>query len=430
MKNTCLYFKHPYFFITYFLLALLLSNFVIADTSLSTASRQLQNGFYRAALSNYQKTYQQAKSLQQQQLAEAGLGNVLYLLNQPQQALTHLKKSLALSNNTPINNGKIHYYLSLVYSQLKETELYSYHWQQAMVIAKQQSNQRLQAYLKLESLRLSTDKKQFNQSLEALEQLLNANENPSQEWGIIHLNIAKQLINNHVLGTLAINERQRIQQSYQHLKQAENKLAKTALRPQSQLAQLKSLLYEVDERYQEALTLSLHALRLAQQASAQDLLMLDEWQTGRLYKKLNKNKQAIDSYRRAVSYVKAIRQDIPVKYQDGKSSFKELLEPLYLDLADLLLQDAAKKTADEKQILLSEARDLLEQLKQTELEDFFQDRCLIGAGNKFSLDQVSVDTAVLYPILLKNRFEWLISIKGHLYPSDIKMHDLIAENHH
>jgi len=412
MKNYTLYYsKYPLFFF----LAILFNNTVLANPTLSTASQQLQNGFYRAALSSYQQIYQDADTLKKQQLAEAGIGNVFYLLNQPQQAIIHLRNALVLSNGSnKIDNGKIHYYLSLVYGQLKDNILYNDHRKKAMEIAGQQSNYLLQTYLQLTSLKLAANKEQFNLSLNRLEELLRREHNKSPEWGIIHLNLAKHLINHNVLDTLNTNDRQRIQASYQHLKKAGMMILKTTLRPQSQLAGLKSVLYETDKRYQEALVLSLKALNIAQKISAQDLLILYEWQTGRLYKKLNENKKAIDSYRRSVSYVKAIRQDIPVQYQDGKSSFKELLEPLYLDLADLLLQDAAQKTVNEKQIILSEARDLLEQLKQTELEDFFQDRCLIEEGNQFYLDQVSLNTAVLYPVLLENRFEWLISIKGHL----------------
>ena len=43
-------------------------------------------------------------------------------------------------------------------------------------------------------------------------------------------------------------------------------------------------------------------------------------------------------YMRAVSRIEAVRQDIPIEYEDGCSSFRATLEPIYLRYADLLLR--------------------------------------------------------------------------------------------
>ncbi len=415
------------------LFALLFNNPALAENLLADATKQLQNGFYRIALSSYEHVLEDALrtgSLHKQRLAEAGLGHTLYLLNRPQKAIKHLKLALTLLDQKSAGvAGQIHYYLSLVSAQLKDKSAFKTHWQQSMNIANQQSDTLLQAYLQLASIKWAKDKNSFDQHLQQINSLLaGVTDKTNLAWGIIHLNLAEHLIQHQILGTLQFHEHQRIRQSHRHLQQARQYLAKADLRSHAKLMGLQGLLYETKKRYPEALNLSLQALDLAQKTSAQDLLMLYEWQSGRLYKKLERSSLAISSYRRAISHVKAIRQDIPISYQDGKSSFKELLGPLYRDLADLLLVEATQKQADEKQLLLNEARGFLEQLKQAELEDFFQDRCLIQNQQKFSLDSVAEDTAILYPVLLPDRFEWLVGIKGHLQQIQIKLsRDLLSD---
>lgn len=389
----------------------------LAESQLDLAAQQLQNGYYRAALSSYEQILsdtQQTSSTQQELVAEAGLGHTLYLLNHPQQALIHLQHALNLAQTTPsTHKAQIHYYLNLVYAQLKNQEKAAQHWTQAMNTAKQETNLILQAYLHLSAIKSAIQLDSLNQAFTSLDTLLQTKNKRQQDWGIIYLNAAEHRIRHRLLGSVPVRDRQRIRQSYQYLHQAQKHTPKTALRPQAQIAGLTGQLYEIDGRHEEALALSVQALSFARKANAKDLLMLYEWQAGRLYKQLGQSKAALDSYRRAVSYVEAIRQDIPVQYQDGKSSFKELLGPIYLGLVDLILQEAPIKP-DDQQSLLHESRDILEKLKQTELEDFFQDRCLIQAQAKFSLDNIRSDTVVLYPVILPDRFEWLVSHNGKL----------------
>jgi len=405
--------------IIYLLLISLLSPPVMAKrSSLTIASKQLQQGYYRAALSNYQQaltTAQKQTSIKPQQLALAGLGHTLYLLNQPQQALDYLQQALKLSNQTDRASAQIHYYLTLVATQLNQPELIKTHWRQAMVLAKQQADTVLQAYLYLAKIKTETDSSKLNQQLQQLNDFLTAHSSPSQpeKWGAIYLSAAEYLIQHPLLPTLSENS-WRIERSYHYLQQAQHLLPATAIRAQAQVKGFSGLLYEAEQRPQEALSLTQQALQKAQSIGAKDLQMLYEWQAGRLYQKQAHIDLAIDSYRRAVAYVNAIRQDIPVRYQNGKSSFKQLLGPLYRNLADLVLQQAWQKQNPAKQNLLAEAKDLLETLKLTELEDFFQDRCLLRNQQTFSLAELDRNTAILYPVLLADRFEWLIGINGQL----------------
>lgn len=187
--------------------------------------------------------------------------------------------------------------------------------------------------------------------------------------------------------------------------------AATSLNDQRLLAEALdglSQLYEDQTRDAEALRLADQGAVSAQGADARDLLIRLEWRRGRLLKRLDKSGQALAAYQRAVDHIEAIRQDIPVEYQDGKSSFRETLEPVYLGLADLLLIEADKLSGASRLGLYRRARDTLELIKQSELEDFLGDRCTVDAVRRASTSTLPAHTAVLYPIILPDRLDLLL----------------------
>jgi CHAT domain-containing protein len=102
--------------------------------------------------------------------------------------------------------------------------------------------------------------------------------------------------------------------------------------------------------------------------------------------------------------------DIPVEYHDGRSSFRETLSPVYLGYANQLLKKAALQTGDEQQKSLILARSSVEQIKQTEMEDFLGGRCLIEGLRRSELDSLDSNAATIYPIILADRLEILVGI--------------------
>jgi CHAT domain-containing protein len=168
-------------------------------------------------------------------------------------------------------------------------------------------------------------------------------------------------------------------------------------------------LYERTGRRDEAARLTGQALFAAQQASSLDLGFRWEWQRGRLARMEGRSDTAIASYRRAVSQLQSIRQDIPVEYRSGRSSYRATFGPLYLEFTDLLLRRAA---ADPKSApaLIKEARDAVEQLKETELQDYFRDSCITSfEAKRRPIETIEPGTAILYPISLPDRLEMLVS---------------------
>ncbi len=176
-------------------------------------------------------------------------------------------------------------------------------------------------------------------------------------------------------------------------------------------------LYETERRYQEALDLTRQAAFAAQQAHVPEALYRWQWQTGRLLKAQGQLDEAIDAYRHAAATLQPLRQEMTIGYGRPQSAFRETVGPLFFELADLLLQRAARtQERQEFEPYLIEAREAVESLKAAELQDYFKDDCVEAMRSHVkSLDLVSQTAVVVYPILLPDRTELLVS-----FPSGLK----------
>ncbi len=175
-------------------------------------------------------------------------------------------------------------------------------------------------------------------------------------------------------------------------------------------------LYEDEQRYQEALQLTRRATFAAQQVNAPESLYRWEWQTGRLLRKIGTIDDAIGAYRRAVRTLQSIRPELSVSYGAPQTSFRESMGPVYFELVDLLLQRAASlQDRDQVGPYLIEARETIELFKAAELRDYFRDDCVDTALSKITtLDVVAQTAVVIYPILLADRTELLLSLPSGL----------------
>jgi CHAT domain-containing protein len=177
----------------------------------------------------------------------------------------------------------------------------------------------------------------------------------------------------------------------------------------------KGALYEREGRAQEALGYTEKALFKALESDDIEARYLWQWQMARLLKKLNRHDEAINYYRQAVSTLVALRKDILATPIRRHLSFRSSVGKVYYELADLLLKRVADSgTAGLEKNMppdLLEARDTIEQLKAAELEDYFNDECVTALENKkVTLDkEVDGRTLVIYPIILPDRLELLVS---------------------
>jgi len=167
-------------------------------------------------------------------------------------------------------------------------------------------------------------------------------------------------------------------------------------------------LYEEHGRSSDALRLTEEATAELGAEQASELLVELEWRRGRLFRALGRDDLALRSYQSAVEQIEAIRQDIPVEYVDGRSSFRATLEPIYLGLADLALQRAEGAGGEQRLQLFRQARDTVELIKQTELQDYLGDRCLVESARPLTGSSLPPRTAVLYPVILDKRLALLV----------------------
>lgn len=189
-------------------------------------------------------------------------------------------------------------------------------------------------------------------------------------------------------------------------------------------------LYIEEGRYDEALQLTRQGIYSIENTQAPEILYRWQWQTGRILKAKGENKSAISAYQQAVNTLHSIRQDLSAQ-QSHTGAFREEIGPIYLELADLLLQaNDALQEGEQYQQNLVEARNVIEQLKAAELQDYFKDDCVSALRQKIkSLDTIEHHTAVIYPILLTDRIEILLSVANGIkrFTIPTKREDMINE---
>ena len=167
-------------------------------------------------------------------------------------------------------------------------------------------------------------------------------------------------------------------------------------------------LEEINGNLAAAVKLGNEATSYAQQIGARDLLYQWQWQTGRALKQLGDRTGAIDHYQQAVINLKSIRTQLVRKSRQG---YRQLVGPVYYELADLLLYQSKNQPAEEQQLLLKDVRNTIESLKIAEIEDYFHSECVVFKDNTL-IGQIDPDAAVLYPIIMPDRIELLLSLKG------------------
>jgi CHAT domain-containing protein len=177
--------------------------------------------------------------------------------------------------------------------------------------------------------------------------------------------------------------------------------------------------YEYGQYYDDALSLAKKAIFHSQIISDNNLTYRLQWQVARINKQLNKDDDAATFYRRAIETVQPIRHLLYEQPWHAKS-YQAEQGNMYMEFADLLLQHASANNQSKiKTELLFEARNVLERQKSEELQDYFRNQCVVEAQAKaIHIDDAIDDhTAVIYPILLPDRTELLVS-----YQKDIKQY--------
>ena len=163
-------------------------------------------------------------------------------------------------------------------------------------------------------------------------------------------------------------------------------------------------LYERHQKWQEAKQITEEALVKAQSINAKELSYQWQWQLGRIYKAQGDIESAIASYTQATDNLQSLRSDLVAISSDIQYSFREKIEPVYRELAALLLQPQASPAN------LKQARQVIESLQVAELDNFFNDACLNAEPKE--IDRLDPTAAIIYTIILGDRLEVIAAIPG------------------
>lgn len=164
-------------------------------------------------------------------------------------------------------------------------------------------------------------------------------------------------------------------------------------------------LYELQQQPSKAETFTTKALGLAPAFQSPDIAYQLLWQLGRIKKAQGNTEDAIAQYSQAVKILSALRGDLVTVNPEVQFSFRESVEPVYRELVGLLLKEDSPS-----QDKLKFARQTIESLQLAELDNFFRDAC--ADAKPKAIDEVDPTAAVIYPIILSDRLEVIVSIPG------------------
>jgi CHAT domain-containing protein len=171
-------------------------------------------------------------------------------------------------------------------------------------------------------------------------------------------------------------------------------------------------IYEVRERFDEALTLSYDASFAAQMVEAEEIQYLWQWQIGRIHREKSQPALALVAYRQAVGTLQRLRHRALNQPGSSHLALQRDASKVFRELTDLLLTQSDKETSRETvEAMLVEARQTMEMFKTAELENYFQDDCVAALqATATSVDEISATAATVYPIILEDRVEMLLSL--------------------
>jgi len=358
-------------------------------------------GFYAKAtktLKQIQKTLAEEPDSLLKAKALQSLGDVLQKVGKLNNSQETLEESLAIAKNLPNSELVATTLLSLGNTTRlqKQPEAALDYYQQALA---ETSSPDIQIQAQLNQLNLLINQEKWSQATALVPQIQSKLTQlpPNQKAIYARINLARSLMK----GEGITDEHNLAQLLATGIQEAQNLGDKRA-----QAYGLGSLgnLYEQYQRWEEAKELTEKALIITQAINASDLSYQWQWQLGRIVKAQGEREEAILAYTQSVATLKSIRSDLVAISSDIQFSFKESVEPVYRELAALLLQSGASQDN------LEQARKVIEALQLAELDNFFRDACLDATPR--SIDNLDPTAAIFYTIILDNSLEVILALPG------------------
>ena len=356
-------------------------------------------GFYRRAV----KTVEQ---LQAEQLVDSNnklmwrsLGNTYLSMGELQKAEKALETSLALAeeSNSQADISAAYFSLGNLARSQQDITQAKLNYQQAIKTAPDITSQ-VRSQLNLLDI-LITNEEDYQSNLAEITLLLA--QLPLNRFGIYaKVNYAQNVLK--TANKVNINAVEPILE--QAVSQAQRLKDKRA-----EAYALKSLgrLYELEQKWQPAQQLTQQALLITQEIDARDIAYQAQWQSGRIYQEQKESAKAIASYSQAVEILQSLRSDLVAVSSEVQFTFRESVEQIYREYVSLLLD--SEQPSETKLIA---ARNALDSLQLAELENFFRATCLNAQPVVIDniIDREDTTTAIIYPIVLSDRFEIIVKL--------------------
>ncbi|PSF35516.1 hypothetical protein C7H19_16000 [Aphanothece hegewaldii CCALA 016] len=172
--------------------------------------------------------------------------------------------------------------------------------------------------------------------------------------------------------------------------------------------------YECNQDYQKAILYTQQAKWNADQNQENlDSLYLWEWQTGRIREAQGQIEPAIAAYQNAVTSLEQIRSEILSTERDIQFDFRDQIEPVYRQLAQLRLKEASNesRTFPQKEQEISQSLDTIDRLRLAELQNYLGNDCFLGqtqTNQKTELNKPN--TAIFNSIILDQETAIILSL--------------------
>ncbi|MBE9046222.1 CHAT domain-containing protein [Pleurocapsales cyanobacterium LEGE 10410] len=153
-------------------------------------------------------------------------------------------------------------------------------------------------------------------------------------------------------------------------------------------------LYELQGQYAQARRLTEGTLQLAPTAEYPQIAYRWNARLGRILAAQGRRDRALIAYQTSWNTIKALRSDL------ATTSVESILR----EYISLLLAEEPSSSQ------LVQARDVLETLQVVTLDNFFRDPCSEVAQEPVAIDDVDLEAAVIYPILLPDSLEIILSL--------------------
>lgn len=378
----------------------------VLGSQLNQAQALQSLGLYRRSQKLLEQTADKIQSQSDSHLKMSGLrslGMALQITGNLDLAQEKLAESLAISQelNLPEETSATLFSLGNVAKALKNSEKAIAFYQQAAATSSQPL---IQTEAQLNHLNLLIRNSQEPAGLKLLprleQQISKLAKNPNRRSIYIQVNLAKNLID---LAEYRNRDNQVPNLLNTALSQAQKLQDREA---QSYALGILGYWYEQRKQWSSGTNYTQQALTLAQELNNSDLTYQWQWQLGRLAQNQGNQEMAIIAYSTAVESLESLRSDLAITNLDSQFSFRESVEPVYRELVSMLLQP--KNNQQVTQANLLQARNTIEALQLAELNDFFREACLDAQPT--NVDSIDVTAAVIYPIILRDRLEIIVSI--------------------